>query len=145
EMKLAEKIQTHILRRHKPAFLDVTNANTGTRVGAGRLALLFGKTRLKVLAKLGVRGYQPYERLGLWLRRELRPLVQELLLSDRFLERGSFNPDAVREVVTQHWSARKNYTELLLVLMTYEMGQREFVDQNGAKDAPAWESAGAAL
>jgi asparagine synthase (glutamine-hydrolysing) len=144
-MKRGEKIQTHILRRHKPEFLEITNANTGTRVGAGPLALLFGKTRLRVLAKLGVRGYQPYERLGLWLRRELRPLVEDLLLSERSLERGLFNPDAVREVVAQHWSTRRNYTELLLVLMTFEMGQREFVDQGEGAGSSALHPAGAVL
>src|SRR5207244_3773061 len=86
ELKLGEQIQAHILRRRQPAFLNVVNVNTGTRMEAGRLSRAFGKLRMKVLAKLGVRGYQPYERLGLWLRRELRPLVQRLLLSDRCLE-----------------------------------------------------------
>ena len=49
-----------------------------------------------MFAKLGLRGYQPYERLGLWLRRELRPLVEGLLLSPECLDRGVLTPDAVR-------------------------------------------------
>ena len=105
-MKLGETIQSHILRRHMPAFLDVVNANTGTRMGSGPLARLAARARLKVLAKLGVRGYQPYERLGLWLRRELRPLVERLLLSPRCLERGLFNPAGVRSVVDGHLNQR---------------------------------------
>jgi asparagine synthase (glutamine-hydrolysing) len=130
EMKLGEELQTHILRRRMPAFLNVANSNTGTRVGAGPVARAFGKTRLKVLAKLGVRGYQPYERLGLWLRRELRPLVCDLMLSERCLERGLFDPDAVKNVVQNHLSGRRNHTFLLMALMIFEIGQREFIDES---------------
>ncbi len=129
EMKLDETIQAYILRRHRPAFLKVTNVNTGTRMGAGRLARVLGKVRQKVFAKLGVRGYQPYERLGLWLRRELRPLVQNLLLSDRCLGRGLFDPQTVRTVVQNHFGGG-NHTFLILAMMTYEMGQREFIDSD---------------
>jgi asparagine synthase (glutamine-hydrolysing) len=130
DLKLDEKIQAHILRRRRPSFLKVTNVNTGARMEASRPALLAGKIRQKVLAKLGVRGYQPYERLGLWLRRELRPLVQRLLLSERCLSRGLFDPQTIRAVVERH-EAGANHTFLILALMIYEMGQREFVDDNG--------------
>jgi hypothetical protein len=132
-LKLGEDIQAHILGRRRPDFLGVTNVNTGTRVGAGAWAKAVSHFRMRVLAKLGVKGYQPYERLGLWLRRELRPLVQKLLLSDRCLGRGLFDPQAVRAVVDAHLSGRHNHTFLLLTLMIYETGQREFLDG----DAPA--------
>jgi asparagine synthase (glutamine-hydrolysing) len=138
EMKLGEQMQAHILRRRLPAFLDVVNVNTGTRVGAGRLARAVGTFRKKVLGKLGVRGYQHYEQLGLWLRRELRPLVSRLLLSERCLRRGVFDPDTVRQVVQGHF-AGKNHTFLLLALMIFEVGQRELIDDADA-DAPEREA-----
>src|SRR5258707_6362162 len=72
EMKLSETIQAHILQRRLPAFLNVVNANTGARLGANRLERFLAKVRLKAFAKLGVKADQPYERLGLWLRHELR-------------------------------------------------------------------------
>src|SRR5439155_1311696 len=128
ELKLGDAIQAHILRRHRPDFLKVVNVNTGTVVGAGRLRRSVCNFRRRVLAKLGVKGYQPYERLGLWLRRELRPLVSRLLLSDRCLGRGLFDADTVRAVVNDHLARRKNHTYLLLALMIFETGQREFVD-----------------
>jgi asparagine synthase (glutamine-hydrolysing) len=130
-LKLDETIQAHILRRRMPAFLDVINANTGTRLGAGRLAKLLAKVRLKVFAKLGVKGYQPYERLGLWLRQELRPLVEQTLLSHRCLDRGIFNPPAVRRVVDGHLNRGRNHTFLIMAMMIFEFGQREFVDGDG--------------
>lgn len=136
ELKLDETIQTHILRKRRPEFLKVLNVNTGTRVDAGRIGHLIGKFRLKVLAKLGVRGYQPYERLGLWLRRELRPLVHKLLLNDQCLDRGLFDPQTVRKVVEAHNNGA-NHTFLLLAMMIYEMGQRKFVDEDLALEQSA--------
>jgi asparagine synthase (glutamine-hydrolysing) len=130
-LKLGETIQTHILRRHLPAFLDVINANTGAHMGAGRLTRRLATLRMKVLARLGVKGYQPYERLGRWLRRELRAVVERILLSERCLARGVFNPVAVRSVVDGHLYRGRNHTFLLLAMMIFELGQREFIDGDG--------------
>jgi asparagine synthase (glutamine-hydrolysing) len=132
-LKLGEAIQAHTLRRHRPEFLKVVNVNTGTVVGAGRLRRSVCNFRRRVLAKLGVKGYQPYERLGLWLRRELRPLVERLLLSDRCLGRGVFDPDGLRAVVDGHMSRRANHTYLLLALMIFETGQQLFTDGGGSE------------
>jgi asparagine synthase (glutamine-hydrolysing) len=128
EWKLGDKIQSHILRRRMPSFLNVLNANTGARMGAGPLTQSFSKLRLRVLAKMGVRGYQPYERMGLWLREDLRLLVQKLLLGERCLERGVFDPLAVKAVVEGHLNQGRNYTYLLLGMMAFELGQRMFID-----------------
>ena len=99
ELKLDDTLQSHILRRHKPAFLRVVNANTGAPMGASALKTRLASLQMKVYAKLGVPGYQPYERLGLWLAQDLKPLVHRLLLSDRFLARGLFVPEAVARIV----------------------------------------------
>jgi asparagine synthase (glutamine-hydrolysing) len=134
-LKLDERIEAHVLRHRRPEFLRILNANTGTHLEAGRLRQYFAKLKMRVFAKLGVPGYQPYERLGLWLRRELRPLVEELALGKRLMGRGLFNPDAVRAAVEAHWAGRRNNTYLLMALMIFELGQREFLD--GEARAPA--------
>jgi asparagine synthase (glutamine-hydrolysing) len=123
-LKLAEDIQSYILRKHRPEFLSVVNANTGAKLGASELARRAAHLRLRVLAKLGAPGYQPYERLGLWLRRELAPLVKKVLLSDQCLERGVFDAAGVRAVVDQHLHRGRNHTYLLLAMMIFEQGQR---------------------
>jgi len=128
KLKVGETIQTYIMCKHHPDFLRVLNANTGAPVGAGRLRQRNATLRMKILGKLGVPGYQPYERLGLWLRRELRPLVSDILLSDRCLGRGIFVPETVRNVVRRHWNKEANHTFLLMGMIIHEMGQREFTD-----------------
>jgi asparagine synthase (glutamine-hydrolysing) len=124
EMKLDETLQAALFRRRRPDFLRVTNTNTGARVGAGRMAREIGYLRMRVAAKLGLKGYQPYERLGLWLRRELRDLVTSTLLEDRFLDGGLFRPDAVRRVVDAHLDGKANHTFLLMALLIFGMGRQ---------------------
>jgi len=136
-LKLGETIQAHVLRKRQPAFLGVVNANTGARLGAGPVARSVARFKLRAFAKLGLKGYQPYERLGLWLRRELRGTVEGLLLDDRCLSRGVFNPETVRAAVGNHFANRRNHTFLLLAMMIYELGQREFVDGDAYAGEPA--------
>jgi hypothetical protein len=127
-MKLGDELQTEILRHRKPAFLGVVNSNTGARMGAGRVEREVARFRMRVGAKLGLKGYQPYERLGLWLKRELKSLVEGVLLDDRFFARGLFRPDAVKRVVDEHMTNRANHTFLLMSLLIFEMGQQMLSD-----------------
>jgi asparagine synthase (glutamine-hydrolysing) len=135
ELKLSDTIQSHILGRHCPAFLNVVNVNTGATLRAGACRNHVAGLRRRVLAKLGVRGYQPYERLGLWLRRELAGTVKEILLGARCLDRGIFDPDGVRWVVSRHL-AGANHTFLLLAMMVFEAGQRYLLDDDPLTDSP---------
>jgi asparagine synthase (glutamine-hydrolysing) len=124
DLKLYDDIQAHILRRHRPDFLNILNANTGAPLQCSRLRQRLATIRMKLLGRLGVAGYQPYERLGLWLRRELRHVVEKLLLTETCLDRGLFNPDAVVAAVRDHLANRRNHTYLLMALMIFELGQR---------------------
>ncbi len=132
DLRMGETLQAGILRRRIPEFLAPANSNTGARVGAPKLIRQMTLFRMKVLGKLGFKGHQPYERLGLWLRTSLRSLVEEILLSSECLDRGVFVPETVRSVVKQHLANERNHTFLLLSMMIFEMGQRRFADQSGA-------------
>ncbi len=126
--RVGDRAQADMLARLRPEFLHVVNANTGAPLRAHPLREKFAGLRMKVFAKLGVPSYQPYERLGLWLRRELADMVRRILLDDRCLDRGVFQPDTVRRVVEQHHRNQRNHTFLLMAMMIYELGQRDFVD-----------------
>ncbi len=131
ELKLDDTLQSHILRRHKPAFLRVVNANTGAPMGASAFKTRLASFQMKVYAKLGVPGYQPYERLGLWLATDLKPLVHRLLLSDRFLARGIFVPEAVARVVAQHEARTHNHTFLIMAMLIFEIAHEELFEASG--------------
>lgn len=127
-LKRGETIQEKILQRRRPEFTRITNANTGAPMGASALRQKIATVKMKVLGKLGVKGYQPYERLGRWLKRELRPLVESLVLSERSLARGYFNPDTIRQAVAQHLASERNHTYLILSLMIFETMHRELLE-----------------
>jgi len=131
-LKLGEEIQQAILRRCRPEFLKVVNANTGTRVGAGPWARKWSSFWLRGAAKLGLPGYQPYERLGLWLRRELAATVRDVLLDSRTLDRGLYDADGVRAVVENHLAGKRNHTFLIMGLMICELGQRYLASDPGS-------------
>ncbi|MBI4524923.1 MAG: hypothetical protein HY695_14060 [Deltaproteobacteria bacterium] len=133
ELKVSDKIQSHILDKRCPAFLDVVNSNTGVRLQAGPLLRFCGNARLRVLGKLKIKGYQPYERLGSWLRNELKPVVEDLLFSEQCLGRGILNAHKVRTIVEDHLSGRSNHTHMLMALMIFELGQRELIDGEGSR------------
>jgi hypothetical protein len=124
ELKLGEDIQTYILRKRRPEFLRVTNANTGAPMAASAWRQRLATLQLRGLSKLGVPGYQPYERLGLWLRREVAPVVREILLAPQTLDNGVYSADGVRAVVRGHLEEGKNHTYLLMALMIFELGRR---------------------
>jgi asparagine synthase (glutamine-hydrolysing) len=130
-MKLGGDLQHRILDHRRPDFLSVVNSNTGARMGAGQIETGLAQLRLRVYAKLGLPGYQPYERLGLWLRRELRPFAERTLFADRFLGQGLFRPEVVKTVVAQHMSGQANHTFLLMAMIVFAIGQETVLSANG--------------
>jgi asparagine synthase (glutamine-hydrolysing) len=65
--------------------------------------------------------------LARWLRTDFQPMVQEHLLSARALERGLFEPGAVRSLVAEH-AAGADHSERLWLLLNLEIWQRQFID-----------------
>jgi asparagine synthase (glutamine-hydrolysing) len=124
-LKTGDMLQTELLRRHRPEFLGVTNTNTGAALGAPPWRVSLASFTMRALAKLGLPGYQPYERLGLWLARDLQPLLRDVLLSEQFLDRQVFSRDAVVQLLEQHARRDRNHTYLLQAMLVFELGQRE--------------------
>jgi asparagine synthase (glutamine-hydrolysing) len=64
-----------------------------------------------------------------WLRGELRPLAEELLLSNTALARGYFEPKALQGLWKAHCNSMSNYAPQLWGLMMLELWHRTFVDR----------------
>ena len=67
--------------------------------------------------------------LAAWLRGELRLSAEDLLLSERALERGYFERERVLGLWQQHQSRVRDHSHHLWALMMLEMWHRLFIDQ----------------
>ena len=55
-----------------------------------------------------------------WLRRELQPLMRDLLSRDRLVRRGLFEPREVERLMQEHVDGRANHAHQLFSLMVFE-------------------------
>jgi len=55
-----------------------------------------------------------------WLRRELQPLMRDLLAPARVARRGLFDPAAVAALMDAHTAGRENHAHTLFPLMVFE-------------------------
>jgi len=62
-----------------------------------------------------------------WLRRELAPLMRDLLSVERVATRGLFDPKEVTALVDAHVSGRDNHAHTLFPLMVFERWATEYL------------------
>ena len=98
--------------------------------------------RLKGLLKAAFAGVLPREVLGHrkqgfmiplgdWLRRDLRPTMDDLLAPERVRARGLFDPYAVEAMKRQHLSGARTHADRLWTLMMLELWMHEYLDARG--------------
>ncbi|MBI2835596.1 MAG: asparagine synthase (glutamine-hydrolyzing) [Acidobacteria bacterium] len=66
--------------------------------------------------------------VGEWLRGDLRPMLHDTVLSARALQRGYFEPVAVRRLVDDHLDQRADHGFQLWNLLMLELWHQELVD-----------------
>jgi asparagine synthase (glutamine-hydrolysing) len=66
--------------------------------------------------------------LARWFRHEFKPLMHDVLSSRAFRERGVYNVVGIEACFNEHLSGRHDFSELLWLVLTYEMWARIYVD-----------------
>jgi asparagine synthase (glutamine-hydrolysing) len=66
--------------------------------------------------------------VGRWLAGEFRPMVDEFVLGPRALNRGLFNPGALRQMAAEHASGAARHGDRLWLLINLEIWHRIFRD-----------------
>ena len=56
-----------------------------------------------------------------WMRKELRPWLDEALGEERLKRQGLFNVPYVRRLLDEHWSERADHRKLLWALFCFEL------------------------
>ncbi len=81
-----------------------------------------------------------------WYRTLMRPYIEELVLSPQALDRGLFQPSALRQILDAHFNGERNHRFLIWSLMCLEWWQRFFVDADEpAAPPPLTELTGARI
>jgi len=68
--------------------------------------------------------------VGDWFKGKLRPLCEDLLLSETTKARKYFNYEYVQKLFEEHCSGEENYTREIRALMAFEYWCRIFLDNN---------------
>jgi len=112
-----------------------------------------GGTRKYILKKLAERVGVPREVLHRakqgfalplvhWMRQDMKNELHQILLDPRSLQRGYFNPDAVRAIVEAHVSGKRDHSGVLWQLLVFELWHRNFLERvPGAVEPRAWDAA----
>jgi asparagine synthase (glutamine-hydrolysing) len=56
-----------------------------------------------------------------WMRKELRPRLEEMLGEGRLKQQGLFNTQFVRQLLNQHWSGRADHRKILWALFCFQL------------------------
>ncbi|HEY1678718.1 MAG TPA: asparagine synthase (glutamine-hydrolyzing) [Candidatus Sulfotelmatobacter sp.] len=63
-----------------------------------------------------------------WTRHELKDLILTVLLEQRTLQRGYFNPQGVRSLLDQHFRGRRNHAGRIWRLLMLELWHRNYLE-----------------
>jgi len=96
----------------------------------GVYKFLVRNLRVKTHGFISLPNWMGYPDIGEWIRKDenLRSFFEGILLDSRSLNRGYFNPSFISQMVTDHMSERKDWTNLLCALLTFELWHRLFID-----------------
>jgi asparagine synthase (glutamine-hydrolysing) len=64
-----------------------------------------------------------------WIRNELKELILSVLLEPRTLQRGYFNPNAVKRLLNEHFRARRDHSAGIWRLLIFELWHRNFLEK----------------
>jgi asparagine synthase (glutamine-hydrolysing) len=73
-----------------------------------------------------------------WMRSELKQQLLGILLEPRTLQRGYFRPEAVRGLVKEHMSGRRNRSGVLWKMLILELWHRNFLEAGNFADASGY-------
>jgi asparagine synthase (glutamine-hydrolysing) len=75
--------------------------------------------------------------VGSWLRRDLQPLIQELLSEEQVRRRGIFHWPSVQAILQSHQEQRADHTDHVFALIALETWCRIYLDGQDWRAAPA--------
>jgi asparagine synthase (glutamine-hydrolysing) len=75
--------------------------------------------------------------MGAWLKRDLAPMLRNVLSPRSLTERGLVHPHVVQRLIADHEASRVDGTDRLLALVNLEIWCRVYIDGRDADDVAA--------
>jgi asparagine synthase (glutamine-hydrolysing) len=69
-----------------------------------------------------------------WTKNELRELIMTVLLEPRTLQRGYFEPRAVRRLLEEHFRGKRDHSGRIWRLLMFELWHRNYLERIRATD-----------
>ncbi len=66
--------------------------------------------------------------LSLWFKNELKRYLASVIMSERLLKRGYFNPDYLKKIFYEHTSGQADHTTRLYLLLVLELWHQIYID-----------------
>ena len=63
-----------------------------------------------------------------WMRNELKPLILDVLLDRRTLERGYFEERGLRRLLDEHFQQRRDHSARIWRFLIFELWHRNFLE-----------------
>lgn len=142
ELRYNNRIYFKFLKKLSPELFDVPVSPAGVKIDVPpllyNLISLKNATIIKVICILREKSRglikiplkTDYPDYGEWIRtnERLKKWVEDILLDERTLGRKYFDRGFIVRMVRNHMSYKKDYTQLIFLLLTFELWCRRFVE-----------------
>lgn len=136
ELRANRRMEKAIVNREVPALASIPYAKDGLPLQSRGLSLAAHILTLRLKNRFNRHIYPVFRPLRSlyadyenYLRGDLRPWAERILLDERTLGRGIFNPQFIRSIWARHLSGKELHTiGKVAPIMTYEMMLRRFYD-----------------
>ena len=133
-LRYERRLQRNAFIRDFPELAQIPTTDTGLPmmscfrdVYLRGLKVVRWHLKKKGLDRLAGRDTRHYKDYNLWFRTVLRQWVEGTLLDKRSLDRGYFNPEFIRKLVSSHMSG-ENHAGRIGALMALELWHRLYLD-----------------
>lgn len=142
ELRYNQRIYSKFIKRLSPELSKIVDNSTGIRADASPLLnKIFSLKKTSMLkirdtVRIKSRGLieiplkDDYPDYGEWIRKDkkLKEWVKEILLDKRTLNREFFNKEFIVKALEDHLNYKKEYTQQIFALLTFELWYRLFME-----------------
>jgi len=142
ELRYNKRVYLKFLKKMSPELVKIKNNHTGIKADAPSILNKYlplmraGFRKIVRIVRIKSRGLikiplkSDYPDYGEWLREDerLRKWVEDILLDESTLNRKYLNRDFIIKMVRDHMNYRKDYTQLIFLLLTFELWYRIFIE-----------------